>query len=328
MCAHYQMWVYKIPFIWYIQVSVIDTCFMIPEFPQFKKLELADKSDVETFTSRFPPYSDFNFVSMWCWDIKGEMRISQLNNNLVVRFTDYLTGDPFFSFLGDSKVNETVEALLELSEKNGLGKQLKLIPDTLVLSINRSKFNITEDLDNFDYIFDLKEISTYVGNNFGKKRNKVNKFLKGILDIKIKPLVLSDKNTQKEILDLDELWLQNRISQDVNFRFKNEFMATNRFLKNGPEEIVGIGIYCKNKLIAYSVSSILDEVFAISHFTKADTNFIGVYEFLMRENAKFLIEKGCKYLNFEQDLGLPGLRESKKSFLSYFMKKCIINFAS
>lgn len=66
--------------------------YMISEFPQFKKLELADKKDIEKFTSKFPPYSDFNFVSMWSWDIRGEMRVSQLNGNLVVRFTDYLTG--------------------------------------------------------------------------------------------------------------------------------------------------------------------------------------------------------------------------------------------
>lgn len=87
---------------------------MIPEFPEFKKLELSDKKDIEQFTSKFPPYSDFNFVSMWSWDIKGEMRVSQLNDNLVVRFTDYLTGEPFYSFLGNNKVNDTAEKLLEI----------------------------------------------------------------------------------------------------------------------------------------------------------------------------------------------------------------------
>ena len=57
---------------------------MIPEFPKFKNLELSDKNDIEKFTSKFLPYSDFSFVSMWSWDIKGEMRIAQLNGNLVV----------------------------------------------------------------------------------------------------------------------------------------------------------------------------------------------------------------------------------------------------
>lgn len=75
---------------------------MIPEFPKFKHIELIDKEEIEQITHKYPPYSDFNFVSMWSWDIKGEIRISKLNNNLVVRFTDYLSGNPFFSFLGDN----------------------------------------------------------------------------------------------------------------------------------------------------------------------------------------------------------------------------------
>lgn len=78
---------------------------MISQFPQFKELELEDKEEIEKFTSKYPPYSDFNFVSMWSWDVRGDMRVSKLNNNLVVRFTDYLTGSPFFSFLGDNNWN-------------------------------------------------------------------------------------------------------------------------------------------------------------------------------------------------------------------------------
>ncbi|MFH1170731.1 MAG: hypothetical protein V1704_04200 [Candidatus Vogelbacteria bacterium] len=46
---------------------------------------------------------------MWSWDVNGEMRISELNGNLVVRFNDYLTGEPFYSFLGDNEVNEMAE---------------------------------------------------------------------------------------------------------------------------------------------------------------------------------------------------------------------------
>ena len=73
---------------------------MIPKFPQFKKIELSDRVDVEAHTSLFEPYSDFEFTCLWTWDMKGERMISELNNNLVVRFTDYNTHNPFLSFLG------------------------------------------------------------------------------------------------------------------------------------------------------------------------------------------------------------------------------------
>ena len=111
---------------------------MIPEFPQFKKLELSDKKDVEKFTSLFAPYSDFNFASLWSWNIKDEMRLSVLNGNLVVHFTNYLTEELFYSFLGDKKINETAETTISVSA--GI---VKLKPRFVILNIiSRSIINI------------------------------------------------------------------------------------------------------------------------------------------------------------------------------------------
>jgi len=300
---------------------------MLPEFPKMKSIELSDREDVEKITKKYPPYSDFNFVSMWSWDIKGEMRISQLNGNLVVRFTDYLTGEPFYSFLGDNEVNNTILKLLTMSIEEEIKPKLSLISGNIAGIIARDKFRIEEDPDNFDYIFDLEEVSDYKGLKFASQRNKVNKFLRNFPNVKIIRLNLIDPDIKRQILYLDEFWLKNKIKKDMNFRFKNELLATNRFLDGNFKDSIGIGIYNEEKLIAYSVSNIIDnENFAVSHFTKADISFEGIYDYLMKENAKFLLEYKCKFLNFEQDLGLPGLRNSKRSFMSRFLRKFTISF--
>ena len=39
---------------------------MIPTYPRFKPLELADRGDIEGFTRWFDPFSDFRFPSLWC----------------------------------------------------------------------------------------------------------------------------------------------------------------------------------------------------------------------------------------------------------------------
>src|SRR3989344_4189442 len=145
---------------------------MIPEFPEFKKLELSDKEDVEAFTKKFPPYSDFNFVSMWSWNIKDEIKISQLNNNFVVCFTDYITGEPFCSFLGDNKVNETAEKLIELSKKEGLEPKLKLVPEEAVNGSLEKKFEAVLDQDTYDYIFSVSHLSKM--NNWTKNSSGKN----------------------------------------------------------------------------------------------------------------------------------------------------------
>jgi len=80
---------------------------MIPTFPKFKSLELSDRAEVERFTSRHPPYSDYNFTSLWCWDIYERVLLSQLDGNLIVRFTDDATGEPFYSFFGYNTASST-----------------------------------------------------------------------------------------------------------------------------------------------------------------------------------------------------------------------------
>ncbi len=299
---------------------------MIPEFPNFKKLELSDKEDVEKFTSKFPPYSDFDFVSMWSWDIKGEMRISQLYTNLVVRFTDYLTGEPFYSFLGNNKVNETAEILLNSAVEEEIKPRLCLVPNDSIEGIMLNKFKVEEDLDNFDYIYDLNEISRYTGNQFVKKRNKIVHFLKLLPGIKVEILNINNKSIKDNILKLDEFWLKNKTQKDANFKIKNEFLATNRFFESAIDNTFGVGIFVNKKLIGYSILGLVANNYAISHFCKADTQFIGIYDFLMRETAKILVDKGYLLLNYEQDLGLPGLRENKKSFMSKYLRKFTVGF--
>src|SRR5574343_1109613 len=99
---------------------------MIPEFPNFKNLELSDKKSIDNFTKKHPPYSDFNFTSMWVWNTTEEIQISILNDNLVVKFTDYLNGDHFYSFLGTNKIKETTNILLDYTEKTNNKAELRL----------------------------------------------------------------------------------------------------------------------------------------------------------------------------------------------------------
>lgn len=56
---------------------------MIPQFPNFKKAEVADRGAVEAHTHKYDPYSDFNFTSLWAWDTSGERMISGLNSDSI-----------------------------------------------------------------------------------------------------------------------------------------------------------------------------------------------------------------------------------------------------
>lgn len=307
---------------------------MIPEFPKMKPIELSDREEVEKITKKYPPYSDFNFVSMWSWDIKGEMRISQLNNNLVVRFTDYLTSKAFYSFLGNNKVDETAKVLLELSKKEGLESKLELIPEDSIKNMNISKFSIKEERDHFDYILSVKNIFNYPGSDFQRHRNKVRRFIKKH-NFKILNLSLTNKINQKLLLELIESWVNKRktkkdIPEDYleTENLLNEFIAFKKLL-SAPSEFLDIllcfSLFIDGNLSGFIINEKISKDYCLAHFGKADIKYDGIYHFLMQQNAKIFLDLGISYLNHEQDLGLPNLRFSKEHYNPVrFLKKYTI----
>lgn len=296
---------------------------MIPQFPQFKELELVDKEEIERFTSKYPPYSDFNFISMWSWDVNKDMRISKLNNNLVVRFTDYLTGIPFFSFLGGNMVNETALALLEFSKKEGLNAELKLIPEEVVKNLDSKKFTIIEDRANFDYIYNIKDLSEYEGRKLSMHRNLVNRFLKNYASFEVKNLPL--KIIENEILELTENWMKDKIDRGHEISLRNESRSIKRIFDFKNSNLSATCVFYEGKLIAYSIVEVINKDFTLCHFSKANVKYSGIYSFLMKKNCEILLSFGQKFLNYEQDLGLLNLRSSKDAFKpERFLNKFVI----
>src|SRR3989338_9883206 len=139
---------------------------MIPQFPQFKRVEITDREAVEAHTHKYEPYSDFNFTSLWAWDTSGERMISELNNNLVVRFTDYSTHEPFLSFLGANENEHTARTLIDYCKTEGLPTTLKLVPEVSVKEMRPSVMRVEEDRDNFDYIYSVPKLAAMRGSEY------------------------------------------------------------------------------------------------------------------------------------------------------------------
>ena len=300
---------------------------MLPKFPSFKRLELSDKANIEKITNQFPPYSDFNFTSLWCWDTHDQILISELHNNLVVKFTDYQSGEKFYSFLGKNEINETANNLLELSLKEKIDKELKLIPEEVKQNLNPNNFLIKEEPDHFDYIYDTNTLSKMEGKKFKIKRKHSQFFKKKFLP-EIKILNLNDSLTKIEVLDLFNNWALDK--GENNQLNNNEFIAFSRYLNFSKSiNFFAIGLFYNSELIAVSMTENIHDIYNIGHFQKSRILFKGINDYLTNQIAIFLNEKNIKYMNCEQDLGLPGLRENKKSYMPCrYLKKYSVSFVN
>lgn len=293
---------------------------MIPEFPEFKKLELSDREEVQKFTSNFPPYSDFNFSNMWAWDLDEEMGLSMLNGNLVVKFSDYVNGEPFFSFLGDNMVNETAKELLNFSEKNYKIGNLKLIPEFIVNLLDKSEFQIEHDINSNDYIYlleDLANMNKWSGTTSSKN---IRGFCKLYDDYTVEVEGISEvlKNGYiGDYVDLFERWARSKNLE--NFAGLREYKAFERFLRINEDCIKVLSFRETRILVGFTMYEIFSDMYAISHFAKTDYFFNGkATDILNWEEAKMLHSQGVKYFNWEQDLGIEGLRKSKLKYKPIF----------
>lgn len=302
---------------------------MIPQFPQFKSLELSDKEEIENFTKKFHPYSDFNFVSMWCWNIGEGIFVSYLNKNLVVRFKDYITGKPFYSFLGDHKINDTAKILLDLSHKENIDCTLKLVPEICAKGLDASSFRIEEDQDNHDYIIPIINLKPHDGRDRKlSSRRKLALKLRQMPDFSVQVIDLHDPQISEEILNVFFKWESQR-EGDLNEIEHLKDSMQKIFKLNNIKNIICIGTFIKNRLVGYSINEILEDKYAIGHFQQADSEcFAGIYAVLMQETGIYLDELGLQYLNLEQDLGIEGLKKWKTSYGSEnFLKKYKVTLA-
>ena len=300
-------------------------CHMIPAFPEFKKLELEDKETIEQFTNDFQPYSDFDFVSMYTWNIEGKIFVSELNNNLVVQFADYLTGEPFFSFIGKNLPNETAKTLLDFSVQKDILHRLKLIPQDIADLLDKNTFSIVEDRDSFDYIYDTAEHSSFSGGNYANKRKEVNAVLRTNPDIEAH--TIDDSVIQETMIALYDKWAGNKLTEEKLLE-KNEgvsFKSLINILKSCDSKLSGIGVFSDKQLIAFCIYELMANDFAVGHTAKSDNSIKGSNAFLMKALGESLFKAGKKYFNYEQDLGLENLRTAKERFRPvFYLKKYIV----
>jgi hypothetical protein len=183
-------------------------------------------------------------------------------------------------------------------------------------------FNVEIDLDNGDYIYSSQKLVDLPGNKLHKKRNLINQFLALYPDYVCQPLQASDLEA---CLKLSEKWCRQRSCQEMDF--DHETSALKRALRNFSKlELQGLKISRGGELIAFSIFSELNSNMADVHFEKFDPEIKGVGQVINWETAKSLSAK-YKYINREQDLGLEGLRQAKKSYSpeyvvsAYFLKR-------
>jgi hypothetical protein len=287
-----------------------------PIFPKFKIVELSDKNDIDEITNAFQPYCDFNFSNIHNWsDPNNPTTYSIHNRNLIIKMVDFTTDRKIVSFLGKNKSLETALLLLKNNE------ELTMVPESSVSDKMRyeSELIIEEDISNHDYILSLPDMVRLEGRKFKYKRRSINDFLRLYPNHKVSTIDISGKKAPDDLFDFLKRWKHlKRVSDEDTQR---EYIALERLIKNSKYyKMLNVGIYEGKNLIAFTINEIKGE-YAMGGFGKSDYTFNGLSDYMEYATAKILLMANCQFLNYEQDLGIPGLREHKSSWHPITMLK-------
>jgi hypothetical protein len=282
-------------------------------FPIFGPFGWAIDRRFERIVGGLPPYSDFNFTSLHCWDVSDSVEVAVSYGNLVVRMLDYTTQVPYYSFLGTSRARDTAHELLERAHDDGLGDALRLVPEATALSIDDPSLARERDDANADYILCADRMATFRGNRLGGKRNFVNRF-RSRYSPQTFPLDLTQVGVQTRLLDLFHRWSLSQSEESL--RLNHELTALHRVMMAAKwlPTLRAYGTFVGDDLCGFSINERLGREYAMIHFEKADCAYAGLYPFLMQELAQRLVAEGCRWINYQQDLGLEGLRRAKQSY--------------
>jgi len=299
----------------------------IPQFPEFKPIEIGDRDPLhDRLWTYQPTNSELTFTNLFIWRNHYGFAWSIYKDWLVILGTDP-DGEPYvFTPVGPPGRIPVVETLLTwLHHEKGVHRPaIERADQRLVSELQGSPNFVIEPLrDHFDYVYRTEDLVRLQGGNYRAKRNHINYFLRSYT-FKYEPL---DSNHKQACLDLMETWCGlRRCEEDLSL--SSEWEAIREALANLEELKVGGGvILVHDKVEAFSVGELLNKETVVVHIEKANMEIRGLYAMI---NQQFLEKQwqDIPYVNREQDLGEPGLREAKLSYNpDHFVEKFRIRLA-
>ncbi|MBI9092149.1 MAG: DUF2156 domain-containing protein [Desulfobacterium sp.] len=278
--------------------------------PPFKPIELTDKALITDFNHRFTPVScEYSFANLFCW--RNIYRLSWTLHQDRLLIHDGVEGYTLMP-LGPTPTPSELSQLSCALIKAGKPGNLSLVPlDYAARHPELSHhYTLTEDRDFADYLYHTEALVELKGKKLHKKRNLVSQFHRNYPNARVAPMT-----SQVRPLCLDfakRLYQENGTPSQTNIE---EHQALKEAFRHfDPLDLEGIAILVDEAVVAFAVFSPLNTSTHDIHFEKSDHGFKGVSQAINQETAKHLTGR-CTLVNREQDLGIPGLRKAKLSYV-------------
>ena len=285
----------------------------------FKRLTPADREQYQSLlfadSTRGCEYSFAN-INIW-----GRQRIAFLHGRAIL-FSQYdrITLYPYP--VGPEDVKPALDAIIADAAKRGIPCRISSMTQEdcqTVAALYPGRFQFHTDRDHFDYVYAIEDLSELSGKRYQSKRNFANRFAANYPDCQCIPI---DETNIRAVQLMLEQWFADRLKIAPESDFVLEQVALNRAFANmAALGLEGMAVMDGGKCIAMTMGSRLSSDTFDIHFEKALDGYDGAYAFINRGFARHLRSAypQLRYLNREDDMGIPGLRKAKLSYHPHHM---------
>jgi len=283
---------------------------MIKFYPDFLPIELSMKKEFHPALNLLEDgISEFTFAGLYLFRNTYHYEVAKLpDRGFIIR--GIKNGEKFFftpcCLPGNEFLTELFKEyryLKNMSESQCKRERIRL---------EMAGFCVMEDRDNFDYYYNRQDLAELTGKAYHKKRNLVNAFLNNY-HYEQRNLDMTTLNDGFYILDK---WREEK-GEDGDYYANREALELYNEL-----ELKGSIFYVENEPAGLVIGEPLAKarMFAV-HFEKGLSKYKGIYQFINQAFAQTL-PRTYHYINREQDLGDPGLRQAKMTYRPQgFVKK-------
>jgi hypothetical protein len=270
-----------------------------------EKLELNHGETIGKLLKEIPTaLSEYCFPNLYLFREKHDYSIININNNYYLSGVSY-NKERYIMPLEDleSCSEDYLKNLVDLLNQYDC---IFPIPEKWLHLFPENKFRREFIEDDSEYIYNREKLADYPGRKLSKKRNLVSQFLREN-DPEIR---IIDKDSKPHIVELLKMW-QERSEQEMG---DSDYLSCIEGLEHFEDlKLTGAIFLVDNEPCGFIMGETAGESSYVIHFAKGDTNKKGIYQYMFQAYVREFCED-AKIINLEQDMGMEGLRKTKRSY--------------
>ncbi len=281
----------------------------------FKRISLEDKPVFDKHYEKYPPvHSDNLFTTMISWMEYSNYHYVVVDENIVIM--TQLNNKIRLRPPSGKRNRELLKQVLSLAVQEGSDEPFGIVNAKMKEWIEKEfpKLKFLEHRDYFDYVYRSSDLANLPGSGYSKIRNRLNKFKK---NYEYSTEAISEENMD-EVNEFLKRWcLWKDCDSDVVLANERKAIiySMSHFFDLG---LSGLLIRISGNIEALAVYEKMSPDTAVVHYEKGSPYFDGIYKAINMETAKIL-QKEFTFINREEDMGIPALRQAKMSYRPHHM---------